>query len=229
MFDSKVFELAITAGSTLVAAFVGSWAAFKLENIRRVKDVREKNVSNANSALYTLYRMWNTLRQYQREVIEECRGKPDNWLNMTATLSGIYDNVSVNKDDISFLLATDDPQAFAEVMLENQRHSLALKLINRRSDLIFDEVFPRMSNAQIPVGAQVPIGDVERILGVSIVHQLKEHTRDIIKFVDADVASLENSFHKLRAAALALYPGEKFIKVDFKEVPKKEIASASTK
>jgi hypothetical protein len=215
-------EPILNALTTLAAAFAGAWAAFRLENRRRRKETVNQQVGATNRALYTLFNMWNVLSQYQREVINEYRGKPDQWLNMVATTRREYGQLSFDAAELSFLLQTSDVNIFAEVMLEEQRCQTVIRLIDHRSSIVLGEVFPRLSNAGVRVGENRPRGEIETILGISIIHQLKELTKSITQLTGENIKSLEGTFDHLRAAALRIHPQQKFIKVDFGK--KKEAA-----
>jgi len=68
----------------LVASFAGAYAAFAVENYRRIREERQRQIGSANRALYTLYYYWNTLDQYRKEFLEPILGKTDAWHNLAA-------------------------------------------------------------------------------------------------------------------------------------------------
>lgn len=203
--------------NTLVGSFFGAYFAFLLARRRRRAEVEETNVGAINRALYTLFEMWNVLRQYQREHLDEWRGRPDAWLNLSATPLG-QAPISFEAGELSFLLGTDQPNALANVMLQERRFKLAVGLIDQRSTLALNSVFPRMAAAGVPIGTNLAETDIKRILGIDVVHKLSQFTDHIYRFVDADVPDLEANFNELRSLGKRLYPKHKIINVAF-ELP----------
>jgi hypothetical protein len=209
-----VWANAGTITNTLAGSFFGAYFAFLLAGRRRKAEIEEKNVGAINRALYTIFEMWNVLRQYQREQLDEWRGRPDAWLNLTATPLG-QAPITFEAGELSFLLETDQPNTMATVLLQERRLKLALGLIDQRSTLVLNSVFPRMAAAGVPVGANLPEPDIERIVGIDVVHKLRQYTDHIYRFVDTDVPDLEAAFRELRALAKRLYPKRKIIDVAF--------------
>lgn len=204
--------------SALLGTFVGAYTAFHFERREKQREVEEKNVGAINRGLYTIYRMWNLLRQYQRDHLEEVRDQPDRWLNLTSHPLTAHAQIQFEAGELSFLL-TSAGNVFANIMLEEQRFKLAVGLIEQRTKLMLTEVFPRMERANVGVGQQLVRAEVERIIGIGRIHQLRQFTDQVFEFVDTDVASLEATFAELRAEGERLYPKGKFIRVDFNPGP----------
>jgi hypothetical protein len=158
--------------------------------------------------------MWNVLRQYQREQLDEWRGKPDAWLNLSGAALG-QPPISFEAGEISFLLGTDQPNTMATLMLQERRFKLALGLIDQRSALILGNVMPRVGAAQVPPGTNLTEAVIVRVVGIDVVHKLKQYTDHIYRFVDTDVPDFEAAFRELRALGKRLYPKHKIIDVAF--------------
>ena len=205
----------VAALAALVASFAGAWAAFVLENRRRMREESRRQIGAANRALHTLFQYWNTLEQYRKEVIEPFRGKRDAWLNLAANPVSPTAVHPFKADDLQFLLQFGKPQVFADLMLEEQRFDLVVGLIRERSNLVLQEVFPRMAQAGFGVGKQASEADVERALGVDVIHQLKTLTDAIVRNVDEDLPSLRVAHDSLRTAMSELHPKQKTIAVQF--------------
>jgi hypothetical protein len=73
------------------------------------------------------------------------------------------------------------------------------------------EVFPKLSAAGISLREARPLQEIEALLGVGLVHQLRVLTEGIIKNIDEDVQSSLEAFTRLRATLMRLHPKEKFI------------------
>ncbi|WP_374336923.1 hypothetical protein [Leeia sp.] len=201
--------------ATLVASFVGAWVAFSLESQRRDRETRDRNVGAGSRALYTIFNLWNTLEQYRKEALEPCRGRADAWLNLAAHPALSVGEHRFQASDLQFLLQSDHAQTYAGLFLEEQRFALAIQLIRIRSELVLNEVFPKMAAAGFPVGRKVAQDDIEQVLGIDLTHKLKEITASIYKNVDEDLLSLVARHDELRSAIKKLYPNQKVIQVVF--------------
>ena len=201
--------------ATLVASFAGAWGAFLLENQRRQREERSRNIGAASRALYTIFNFWNTLEQFRKEVLEPYRGKPDAWLNLAAHPAIATGDHRFEAGDLQFLLQSSHAQVYAALFLEEQRYKLAISLIKERSHLVLNEVFPRMAAAGFAVGRSASQEEIERTLGIDVVHKLKEITAALYKNVDEDLASLKAQHDALRSAIKQLYPRHKVLQVVF--------------
>lgn len=210
-------EFSIKSLISLATVFVGAWAAFKLQNLRQEKQERKLQIAGANRALYTIYNMWNILLQYQKEIVNPYRGKSDAWLNMDASpsLETTYGLTSFKADQLVFLLQTEYVNTFSIVLLEEQRFSMLIRLIEDRSSILLNHVHPKMGDANVRVGEPVRGEKIELLIGIDKVHILKKLTSGIVENVDEDIESLRYAHDELRKAMKALYPKVKFLKAIF--------------
>jgi hypothetical protein len=213
--NTQLLELAINTIATLIAAFTGAWVAFKFESWRRKQETIERQIAAANRALYTIFNLWNVLRQFQKESIEPVRGNEDNWLNMNATLHASYGLTSFQVDELAFFLQTEHVNIYADLLLEEQRFWIAVRQIEMRSSIVLNEVFPKMAASKVSVDSRLTEHQIENIIGIDVQHKLKEITSGIIKNVDENVISLIETHDKLRAAMKSIYPKKKFVTILF--------------
>lgn len=206
---SAIISAALNVLTTLVGAFVGAWAAFRLEERRNQKEKDDQNVVAGNLALLTLSEIWNVLVQYRKEVVDEWRGRRDAWLNLPAT-SFDRREVTFDTEALSFLL-DGHPAQLQTLLLEKRRFDLAARMVDDHSKLVLGDVFPRLSAAGIKLNEGRPEAEIRGILGMGIVRQLEVFTAAIVKNVDENIASSRQAFDDLRASLKALYPERKFI------------------
>jgi len=201
--------------ATLVASFAGAWGAFLLESQSRKREERDRNVGAGSRAIYTIFNLWNTLEQFRKEVLEPYRGKPDAWLNLPAHPAVSVGDHRFEAGDLQFLLQSSHAQIYAALFLEEQRYRLAIGLIRERSQLVLNEVFPRMASAGFPVGRSAAQDEVERVLGIDVVHKLKTITAALYTNVNEDLLSLKARHDEMRTAMKQLYPKQKILQVIF--------------
>jgi hypothetical protein len=206
---SEIANTALSALATLAGAFVGAWAAFRLEERRRQREKADQNVVAGNLALLTLSDIWNVLVQYQKEVVNEWRGRRDAWLNLPVA-NFDHREVTFDTQALSFLLE-DYPAQLQTLLLERRRFDLAVRMVQDHSQLMLREVFPRLSAVGIKLNEGRPESDIRKILGVGTVRQLEVLTAAIVKNIDEDVTSSRRAFDDLRASLKAIYPKRRFI------------------
>lgn len=205
--------------ASLVATFFGAWAAFRFESRTRSRDEDARKLAAVNRALLNLFFMWNTLKQYQLEVIDPHRDRDDAWLNMAVPPpfpEGVV--ASFDIDALAFLLQSGRPMMLASLVLEEQRFATVVLMIEKRNSLLVNEVFPRCAAAGLSVGGDVLEELLYKLLPVDVVHQLKIYTKGIIDLVDRDLGTLRQNFVDLRAHYISAASGGKPINVDFDSV-----------
>lgn len=201
--------------ATLVAAFGGVWFAFLFEKNHKKEEDKKKNIASVNRALYTIYNMWNILCQYNIDIIKPCKSLPDAWLNMAATLPSSNGLSTFAYDDLAFIFQSETPNVYSNLLLEEQRFNLAINIIQARSSIVLNQVFPRLSAAGINPGKGAGKDVLEEIIGIDNVHKLKLLTKSIIENVTQDLSSLISVHDELRSAMKIMYPNAKFIFIKF--------------
>lgn len=227
--DNSVLEWndVFAASISLVASFTGAWVAFKLQTYQKKREEDQKVIGFGNRAIYTVFALWNVLEQYRKEALESYRGRPDAWLNLAAHPTRPARVDQFQSSELQFLLERDYASLFATLMLEEQRFNLAVDLIQRRSELVLNEVFPRMAAAGFKVRQPQTLNEVENALGEDVCHQLKQITAAIYQNIDEDLVSLRALYTELRKAMQTLFPSRKFVEVIFEEPAKVANAPAA--
>lgn len=210
-------DLLISSLTTIASAFTGAWAAFALQNCRIKKEIHNQHIAAANKALCTIYHFWSILFQFQKDIVNPYRGKAGAWLNMPATppFSSKYGLSSFKADELTFLLQTKHANTFSNLILEEHRFHMAIQLIEERSSVILNQVFPKLGTNMV-IGEQSSEQEIENIIGVDKVHRLKILTSGIIKNVDEDIASLKLAHDEFRNSMNDIYPKDKFNEINFK-------------
>jgi hypothetical protein len=198
---------------TLIASFAGAWFAFSFARLQREKQRVDDEVTAGNLALVTLARMWNATKLYQRSVVDPHRDKPDVWLNLNVS-QPLDVTLSFDMKALSFMMKVAGASAFQQIFLEEERYKLAGYLIEEHRRLLLTQAWPKMEAAGLQLKEPIPTAEMERIIGIGTVQQLKVMTSGIITNFDENVKSLRHAFTNLRTALKTIHPDRKFI--DFK-------------
>ena len=198
----------ITAG---IGTFIGAYVAFALEkNTRRLESIA-KNVSTGNVAILTLFQYWNDIKQFQNEAIKPLLNQDTAWISMIATFQREESTLKIDSSALSFLFDGDDKNLMSEILLEEIRYKLMLSMINNRSKIMLEEVFPTMEKAGIKSAQKVDSRDIEKILGPALTTKIKDLTESIIEHVNENVISIENTAEKLKTQLKKMYPKSEIV------------------
>lgn len=86
--DKDSLELIIPALTTLVAAFLGAYFAFRFQNKKEEEKKHQSNVEAAHRAIFTLSRIINQLVPLKQQVIDPFRNREDRFLSMPPGRTG---------------------------------------------------------------------------------------------------------------------------------------------
>jgi hypothetical protein len=207
----------ITAASTLLAAFMGAWFAYRLQDNAKEREHRKANINAANKALFTVFQQINSLRIFQMDFIDPHRGQPGIFISMSPVMQEDHKDIRYDLDSLNFLLSTKHKQLVLDLFIEQQRFEAAIKSINYRSELHIQQVQPALSRAGIKEGVDYPGEAFVKALGPLLHKTMQRQTEQVIYHVDRTVRSLEEAKSKIRMAFLELFPEGDFLDFELLE------------
>lgn len=197
--------------ATLIASFGGAWAAFKLQSSEKSSDTRRANIAAANQALFVMMQQANTLRLYQHDHINPHREHPGRHLAIQASLPYEIDSLRFDFGSLNFLDQPGEQQLLFDMSIEERRYIESVRAINARSEIILNEVQPRMSSAGFLDGGSYGKSDLMSALGQPLYNKLERLTTDMIWHVDRTSDSIVSMKEKLLTVVRKRYPGVKFV------------------
>jgi hypothetical protein len=219
--EKDPLELIIPALTTLVAAFLGAYFAFRFQNNREEEKKHQNNVEAANRALFNLSRIINELEVIKKQVIDPVRDRPDRYLAMQPFLIPNYDDMKFNIDSLTFLLESKSPNILGEILVEETNFHQVINSLNNRSELHRYQVQPILEAAGVRVGGQYLAADIERALGQRIFIQIQNATDNLIEHVDETLVSSQKIMDKLVSNLKRIYPKSEFLILDKQRKPNK--------
>jgi hypothetical protein len=207
-------ETAVTGLVTLVAAFAGSWYAFRLSDQAKARETTAGHVAAINRAQFVLIQQYNALRVFQQRSIEPVRSDSLRFINMRPTLPLRQLSVPLDIDSLSFLLETDDREFVFKLLIEEQRFKTALQAINERSRLHIEEVQPRLMAAAIREKSECNIEDLVGALGEHLLLLIQRGTEEAVREVDLTLASTIEQSRALYTAMKKRFPGHTIIRFE---------------
>lgn len=197
--------------ATLVAAFAGAWAAFKLHQFQKNREDTQGNIAAGNRALIVLQQQANILKLFQLDFINPFRDSLGKHIQIQPSLQYQEDSLTFNIGSLEFLLSPKHQQVLMDLILEENRYREAIKAINARSRHHFEVVQPKLASAGLREGVEYTGADFRNVLGEYDYLNLERLTDAVILHVDRNVESLVAMKNRLREVLLQRYPKGKFI------------------
>ncbi len=207
--------------ATLLAAFSGTWFAYRLQDRAKAREEKASNISAANRALFTIFQQINSLKVFQLDIIDPVRKHPLKFIAMRPVLNEKYEDIQFDFHSLEFLLNTKHKQILLDLFVEQQRFHGAINAINYRSELHF-EAQPAFERIGIKEDVDYPpetlIKALKEALGPRLYKSLQSVTDQVVYQVDPTVGSLEEIKEKMIKAVKELYPEGDFL--NFKPLDK---------
>jgi len=211
--------------TTLIAAFGGSIAAFKLHQFQKDRTSTQKNITAGNRALLTLLQQANTLKLFQFDFIEPFRDSPGRHFEIQPSLPYQENSLIFDIQSLEFLLDPKHQQVLMNLVLEENRYQETIKAINTRSRHHFEAVQPKLSNAGIKEG-EIYTGEQFRVaIGDFDYMHLQRLTDAVVLHVDRTTESLVAMKNQLRETLLQQFPKGKFVNFELLEEAPRSIFS----
>lgn len=211
----------IGALATLVAAFVGAWSAFKLQDRAKQREERRQNVAAGNRALFNLLRQSNSLKLIQLDFLDEHRDHPGRHLTMQPVPQQSYDDTKFDLRELSFMAEPKHQNLLFKLTIEEARYAEAIKTMNMQSEFR-TQVQAVIANAGIQHGREYSGDELHTAMGDFAYHNLKSLTDALFFHVDRTIQSGIEVKDELRAALKELYPDAQYLDFEFASNPQVE-------
>lgn len=205
----------LSALATLVAAFLGAWSAFKLQDRSRQREERKQNIAAGNRALFNLLRQSNSLKLIQRDYLDEHRDHPGRHLMIMPLPLQSYEDLNFDLRELAFMAEPKHQDLLFKLTIEEARYAEAIKTMNMQSEFR-SQVRAVLSKAGIKHGEKYSGEDLKVAMGDFAYHQLKSLIDALYFHVDRTIESTIEVKNDLRDALKELYPDAKFL--DFEPV-----------
>lgn len=203
---SPLCQTLLDAIVTLAAAFSGAICAFWLNDNAKARETEQQQVAAVNRAIFALVQQFNTLKVIQRQIIEPSRNDKAKFINMQPSLPITTQPPTMNFDELSFLLETEERNFLMEMMVEKERFETALQAMNERSRLHLEVLQPKMAAAEIVEGGDYTVNYITGVLGESFTFHIQRATEVAITRIDETIASNQDFTNRFHAAMKRLFP-----------------------
>lgn len=203
---SPFLDYLFTPITTLVAAFGGSWYAFKLQDEKAQKDADDRNVKAANNAIFELARWFNKLHAFRQQFIAEHFDNPWRHFYIMPVAGMSLDHPKFDYDSLSFIFKTKNPNLLGTLSLAEMEISSTLDVIQQRSKMHVDILQPNVEEIEKKFGSPFPPEEVEKQLGPRHSQSLRMLTDYAISGVDNSLAAIRKHIDLINTETKAIYP-----------------------
>ena len=198
------------AFSTLIAAFVGAWYAYRLQLAHLEKEREKEEVEAGNKAIFEMGKTYNKFAAIRKQFIETYRDSTARYV-LILPMAGNIETPKINFDSLSFLIESEDPNLLGRLSMFEQEVSSTLSIIEQRSRLHVDVVQPAVENLEKINGEEMSLGEIESELGTRYSKTMKMLTDYMIEGVDRVLVLAEQHTQELRKILHDQYPGHNII------------------
>lgn len=198
-----------------IGTFVGAYVAFRLERSDRKRNEIAARAVQGNLALFTLLKMWEHLRQYANDVLENSPSDDSRWLNLKVTDPRPPDDLAFDPEKLAFLFEGENKNLLSELFLQQRRYRVSIGWINHHSELIRERIWPLLVAGGIKRGTQYDPRRIQEVVGDGLIMEARAVTDALVTSIPDNLISMKQTFHALRRQLAEVVPGEKFIRVQF--------------
>lgn len=198
------------AATTLVAAFFGAWAAFKLNSREKQREIDQKNYEAASHALFTLLWISNSLKLIQSDYLDKYRNDQFRFLQIPSLPPYSMDNAKFSARDLAFMVLPKHKDLVFKLLIEEARYREVVNTLNLRSELR-TEVESELSKHGYEHGESYDINDMKKAMGDYAFNQLRALTDALYFHVDRSAESTIALKNEARKAFEELFPGKELI------------------
>ena len=148
--------------------------------------------------------MYGNLETYRQDVLEPFAERDDDWLNGPVVPAKARGATRFDGEALAFLLEKRQPNLYAELLLCECNFEEISQLIQRRDDLVLQQLHPVLGKF---LGRPLTEKEVQDAVGEHVVHQLKQLSAGIKDRVVRQIATTKELTEKLRDAAVRMQPG----------------------
>lgn len=208
--DIKEF---VIASITLVAAFVGAYSAFLLQNAKQKSELTASRVEAGNNAIFALMRSYNTFLAFKKQFIEPNREDSARFVTIPPSV-GFAGKADFNFHSLSYLFELEDPNILGELSSFQAEVQATLAVINERSHMHLNGVQPSLEAKGFLQGADILLADLEAALGERLTVMMKQSTDQMIEGVESIVENSAALVERLHRIHMKNFKGHKILRME---------------
>lgn len=195
---------------TLLAAFLGAYSAFRLENLARKRREARTKANEGKQAIFTLIKYWNDLAVIRAQFFRPHRDNPARAIAVMPVAGFTMNELRLNTSGLTFLIDEGEGTLLNQLLVEEDRVCTLDLVIKQRSDLHLNQVQPALFGGGIREGQGITRQQAVDALGEPLFLNITRLTDDVYDSLDNTLISISESIDELRTVLRRLFPGVKF-------------------
>ncbi len=196
--SNKVSELIITVIVTGIAAWAGGAAAFRAERTTREINLRNKQISAANRAIFKLDQLFNLYLNLKESMVDPSRNDEHRFRTMGSPQPGMLPLITFNFDELSFLL--DRPgeglKLLEELLVLEWKYQVLMITVDHRARFL--EAYVRSQDNRA-------------------INALTASTNQMIENIDLVPAAAKKAYLLFCSVLTETFPGQAFLRIQHLE------------
>lgn len=207
----------ISPMTTLLAVFAGAWFAFLLQNKREKKKETNTNVAALNKVQINLIQQLNMLTNFNKTYVQPYKDHSITWIAIPANPHIDYSKLQIDSGSLFFLVENNSSNLISNILLVEEKFQMVINLINLRSKVHVDRLQPKLEEIGFKEGENFAksIKEVEKLLGVRLVSELKKLTKDVISFTEDAIQSHEEIIKEIKTTGTRLFPKKRVLSFEY--------------
>jgi hypothetical protein len=235
MVDSPALAKLLAAlGSTeCLAAFLGAFAAFMLEALRRWRSDRLANVATGKEAVLSLAQMYSHItavsnQQFadQRKAFEENHGRQPNYVEILPLEANLAGALRLQPDRLGFLISSHDPDLLNRLVAVDHFFGVLVSLLERRNEAHLEwqrKSFTFISTTRLP--DPISFEAIETGAGMDLSRRLKQMTEELESGLPESSRQLQIMAKQLTDVLSLMYPTKSATSLGVSEVRKTDVTT----
>jgi hypothetical protein len=220
--------LAAITSTEALAAFLGAFAAFLLEAIRRWRSERLANLAAGNEAVFALSQMYTWMTNVNNQMFvdraAEVRaetGRDPLYIYFLPMEARSEDVLRVPMDRLGFLLSSYEPDMLNRIAACDREFGVLSRLLEQRNAIHVEwQQRSGQITAQLPPGTEVTLEQMENAVGGDLSHRLKAMTESLQKGLPACAGDLRTVATQLTFTLSMVFPTKRV--TEFEAIPREK-------
>lgn len=217
--EPSIFMGLITPAVTLVAAFLGAWFAFMLQNLKDKNKEKDQNSQALNRVQINLVQQLNNLAIFNKDFLLPNTAHPIRWFAVPAAPYRNYKNLRIDAGTLAFLVESGHAQLIMEILVAEEMFHETMNVINLRSEVHVDRLQPKLEEIGFEEGRPYnkPPMEFERLLGARLVGELKRFTENLYSSTETAIKTHEDLIKRIKEVGKELFPDKRTLSFEYKK------------
>jgi len=205
----------INAFSTLVAAFIGAFFAFRLQNGSDKRKEIANRAASLNIFQVRIYHQYNNLVMIQTNFVSSTPKEKHGWINVPAF--SIRDQIEhPDLSSISFLVDFGFGDTMPDILIAIEKYNEIIKAINARSTLHSNVLQPGIERVRKKNANNLTFELLMEEIGEKDINGIISYTQKINEILPGAIKFYEDLLSKIYKIGKSIYPKKKFLLLEDK-------------